>query len=187
MAGKTTARSSGKGNNGGGRSSGGNARGGSTGFGLAPWLGVAVIAILLDQITKLTILKTFQYFEFRPVTSFFNLVLIYNKGAAFSFLAGETGWQRWFFTLLGVVAAAVIMFLLKRHNGQKMFCLSLSLILGGALGNVIDRVMYGHVVDFLDFHVGGWHWPAFNVADSCIVVGAILLVIDELRRVRRGK
>ncbi|MBN4666347.1 lipoprotein signal peptidase [Pandoraea nosoerga] len=182
MAGKAGARA-------GARRNGGNGSGarGSAGFGLAPWLGIAVIAILLDQVTKLTILKTFQYGEFRPLTSFFNLVLVYNKGAAFSFLAAAGGWQRWFFTLLGVVAAAVIIWLLKRHHGQKMFCLSLSLILGGALGNVIDRVIYGHVVDFLDFHVGGWHWPAFNVADSAICVGAVLLVIDELRRVRRGK
>ncbi|MBN9114576.1 MAG: lipoprotein signal peptidase [Pandoraea sp.] len=154
---------------------------------MAPWLGIAVIAILLDQVTKLTILKTFQYGEFHPLTSFFNLVLVYNKGAAFSFLAAAGGWQRWFFTLLGLVAATVIIFLLKRHHGQKMFCLSLSLILGGALGNVIDRVIYGHVIDFLDFHVGGRHWPAFNMADSAICVGAVLLVIDELRRVRRGK
>ncbi|VVE39986.1 MULTISPECIES: signal peptidase II [Pandoraea] len=185
MAGKAGARSGARRNNG-SNGNGGGARVGST-LGLAPWLGIAVIAILLDQVTKLTILKTFQYGEFHPLTSFFNLVLVYNKGAAFSFLAAAGGWQRWFFTLLGVVAAVVIMWLLKRHNGQKMFCLSLSLILGGALGNVIDRVIYGHVIDFLDFHVGGWHWPAFNVADSAICVGAVLLVIDELRRVRRGK
>lgn len=187
MASKAGARSGAQRRSGGSGSNGsrGGARGGA--FGLAPWLGIAVIAILLDQVTKLTILKTFQYGEFHPLTSFFNLVLVYNKGAAFSFLAAAGGWQRWFFTLLGVVAATVIVVLLKRHNGQKMFCLSLSLILGGALGNVIDRVIYGHVIDFLDFHVGGWHWPAFNVADSAICVGAVLLVIDELRRVRRGK
>ncbi|GAB3627803.1 peptidase A8 [Pandoraea terrae] len=179
-AGKAGARSGAK------RNGNGVSRGGSA-VGLGPWLGIAIVAILLDQVTKLTVLKTFQYGEFRPLTSFFNLVLIFNKGAAFSFLAAAGGWQRWFFTVLGVVAAAVIVWLLKRHNGQKMFCLSLALILGGALGNVIDRVIYGHVVDFLDFHVGGWHWPAFNIADSCIVVGAMLLVIDELRRVRRGK
>lgn len=181
MAAKSGARSGAKRSNGNGASRGGGA------IGLAPWLGIAVIALLIDQVTKLTILKTFQYGEFRPITSFFNLVLIYNKGAAFSFLAAAGGWQRWFFTLLGVVAAVVIIWLLKRHNGQKMFCTALALILGGALGNVIDRVVYGHVVDFLDFYVGNWHWPAFNIADSCIVVGAVLLVIDELRRVRRGK
>ena len=109
--------------------------------------------------------------------------LTYNTGAAFSFLAMAGGWQRWAFTLLGIVAALVICYLLKRHGTQKMFCTALALILGGALGNVIDRLMYGHVVDFLDFHVGGWHWPAFNLADSAITIGAVLLVIDELRRV----
>jgi len=168
MAGKAGARSGAKRN-------GANNHGGGA-VGLGPWLGIAIVAILLDQVTKLTILKTFQYGEFRPLTSFFNLVLVYNKGAAFSFLASAGGWQRWFFTLLGVVAATIIVWMLKRHNGQRMFCLSLSLILGGALGNVIDRILYGHVVDFLDFHVAGWHWPAFNVADSAIVLGAGLIL-----------
>lgn len=157
------------------------------GAGLTPWLGVAIIAILIDQITKLAILKTFAYGEFHRITSFFNLVLIYNKGAAFSFLAAAGGWQRWFFTALGLIAAAVILWLLKRHSGQKMFCTALALILGGALGNVIDRVVHTHVIDFLDFHAGNWHWPAFNIADSAITCGAILLILDELRRVKRGK
>src|SRR6516225_11334716 len=158
----------------------------STGSGgtLAPWLGVAVIVILADQLTKIAINKVFAYGEGRVITPFFNLVLVYNKGAAFSFLAAAGGWQRWAFTALGVVAALVICYLLKRHAGQRMFCTALALILGGALGNVIDRLAYGHVIDFLDFHVGGWHWPAFNLADSAITIGAILLVIDELRRVR---
>ena len=97
------------------------------------------------------------------------------------------GWQRWAFTALGVVAALVICYLLKRHGGQKMFCTALALILGGALGNVIDRLAYGHVIDFLDFHVNTWHWPAFNLADSAITIGAVLLVFDELRRVRGAK
>lgn len=157
------------------------------GLGLAPWLGVSIIAILVDQVTKLAIVKTFAYGQFHPITGFFNLVLVYNRGAAFSFLAAAGGWQRWFFTALGVVAAVVILWLLKRHSGQKMFCTALALILGGALGNVIDRVVHGHVIDFLDFHVQTWHWPAFNVADSAITCGAILLILDELRRVKRGK
>jgi signal peptidase II len=154
---------------------------------LAPWLGIALIVILVDQLTKIAIARIFGYGQGREITSFFNLVLVYNRGAAFSFLAAAGGWQRWAFTALGVVAALVIGYLLKRHASQRMFCTALSLILGGALGNVLDRLMYGHVVDFLDFHVGGWHWPAFNVADSAITVGAVLLVIDELRRVRRGR
>nr|WP_311527825.1 signal peptidase II [uncultured Ralstonia sp.] len=155
------------------------------GHGLGPWLGLAVIWILLDQLTKVAILKTFTYGESRPVTGFFNLVLAYNKGAAFSFLAAAGGWQRWFFTGLGVAAAVFIIWLLKRHSGQKMFCFALALILGGALGNVIDRVIYGHVVDFLDFYLHNYHWPAFNVADCGITIGAVLLIVDELRRVRR--
>jgi signal peptidase II len=147
--------------------------------GLGPWLGLAVIWILLDQLTKVAILKTFAYGESRPITGF------YNRGAAFSFLAAAGGWQRWFFTALGVAAALFIVWLLKRHSGQKLFCFALALILGGALGNVIDRVIYGHVVDFLDFYLHTYHWPAFNVADCGICIGAVLLVIDELRRVRR--
>ena len=155
------------------------------GHGVGPWLGLAVIWILLDQLTKIAVLKTFTYGESRPITGFFNLVLAYNKGAAFSFLAAAGGWQRWFFTGLGVAAALFIVWLLKRHRGQKMFCFALALILGGALGNVIDRVIYGHVVDFLDFYLHNYHWPAFNVADCGITIGAVLLIVDELRRVRR--
>ena len=161
----------------------------STGSGgtLAPWLGVAVIVILADQLTKIAINKVFSYGEGRVITPFFNLVLVYNRGAAFSFLAMAGGWQRWAFTALGVIAAVVICYLLKRHSGQRLFCTALALIMGGALGNVIDRLLYGHVIDFLDFHVGGWHWPAFNLADSAITIGAVLLVFDELRRVRGAR
>jgi len=153
--------------------------------GLLQWLGIAAVVILLDQITKITIAKLFSYGESHPITSFFNLVLAHNKGAAFSFLAAESGWQRHLFTALGIAAAIFIVFLLKRHAGQKLFCWALALILGGAIGNVIDRVLYGYVIDFLDFYVGGWHWPAFNVADSAICIGAALFVLDELRRVNR--
>jgi signal peptidase II len=157
----------------------------SSGNSLLPWLGIAAIVLLLDQLTKITIIRLFSYGESHPVTSFFNLVLVYNKGAAFSFLAAQGGWQRWFFTVLGIAAALFIVYLLKRHAGQRMFCWALALILGGAIGNVIDRIAYGHVIDFLDFHVAGWHWPAFNVADSAICIGAALFVLDELRRVNR--
>ncbi|MBP0621307.1 signal peptidase II [Cupriavidus consociatus] len=149
------------------------------------WLAFALLVVLLDQFFKIVIVRSFTYGESRPVTGFFNLVLVYNKGAAFSFLADAGGWQRWFFTGLGIVVGAFIVWLLYRHTGQRLFCFAVSLILGGAVGNVIDRVIYGHVVDFLDFYVGRYHWPAFNVADCAITVGAVLLIVDELRRVRK--
>ena len=154
---------------------------------LFPWLVLAALIVLADQLTKILIERTFNYGDVRPVTSFFNLVLTYNKGAAFSFLANASGWQDEFLTVVGVGASLFIMFLLARHGTQKLFSLSLAMILGGAIGNVIDRVAYGHVIDFLDFHVRGWHWPAFNLADSAIVGGAALLILDELLRVRKSK
>lgn len=150
---------------------------------LLPWLGISLIVLLLDQLSKITIVKLFHYGESRPITGFFNLVLVYNKGAAFSFLAAESGWQRHLFTAIGIAAAIYIIYLLRKHAGQRMFCWALALILGGAIGNVIDRIVYGHVIDFLDVFVGNWHWPAFNIADSAICVGAVLFVLDELRRV----
>jgi len=154
---------------------------------MLPWVALAAVIVLIDQLTKLAIERRFDYGDVEPVTSFFNLVLTYNKGAAFSFLASASGWQKHFLTVIGIGASLFILYLLARHGGQKLFSLALTLILGGAIGNVIDRLAYGHVIDFLDFHVGGWHWPAFNVADSAIVGGAILLVVDELLRVRRAK
>ena len=157
-----------------------------SGSGVWLWLGLALIILLLDQLTKIAIVGSFQLGETLPLTSFFNLVRVHNPGAAFSFLADAGGWQRWFFTGLGTVAALVMIYLLRMHAGQSLFCLSLSLLLGGAVGNVIDRVLYSHVIDFLDFHYAGWHFPAFNVADSAITVGACLLILDELLRVRRG-
>ncbi|WP_460839987.1 signal peptidase II [Noviherbaspirillum agri] len=150
---------------------------------LMPWLGIATIIVLIDQITKVTITRLFTYGESMPITSFFNLVLAHNKGAAFSFLATQGGWQRYFFTAIAVAAVIFIIYLLKKHAGQRLFCWALALILGGAIGNLIDRVLYGYVIDFLDFYVGQWHWPAFNVADMAIVGGAGLFIIDELRRV----
>ena len=152
---------------------------------MLPWLGISLIVLLLDQLTKITIVKLFHYGESMSITSFFNLVLVYNKGAAFSFLAAESGWQRHLFTVIGIGAALYIIYLLKKHAGQRMFCCALALILGGAVGNVIDRVVYGHVIDFLDLFLGNWHWPAFNVADSAICTGAVLFVLDELRRVNK--
>lgn len=152
---------------------------------LAPWLGISAIVILLDQISKIAISRMFSFGESFSIAPFFNLVLAHNKGAAFSFLAAESGWQRYFFTAIGIVAAFFIIHLLRRNIGHKLMCWALALILGGAIGNVIDRLLYGHVIDFLDFHVNTWHWPAFNIADSAICVGAALFVFDELRRNRK--
>ncbi len=159
----------------------------TSGSGVWLWLGIALITLILDQLTKIAVVGAFQLGEALPITSFFNLVRVHNPGAAFSFLADAGGWQRWFFTGLGVVAAGVMVYLLRMHAGQTLFCLALSLLLGGAVGNVIDRLLYSHVIDFLDFYYGTWHFPAFNVADSAITVGAGLLILDELLRVRSGK
>lgn len=156
------------------------------GSGMMPWLGIAAIVILLDQLTKIAIQKTFVFGEEKVITSFFNLVLAYNKGAAFGFLNSQPGWQRYFFTAVAVIAVGFILYMLKRHGGQRLFCWALALIMGGAIGNAIDRLAYGHVVDFLDFHIAGLgHFPAFNIADSAICIGAALFVFDELRRVNR--
>ena len=154
---------------------------------LMPWVALAAVVVLIDQLTKNLVERAFDYGDVKAITGFFNLVLTYNKGAAFSFLASASGWQKHFLTVIGIGASRFILYLLARHGSQKLFSLALAMILGGAIGNVIDRLAYGHVVDFLDFHVGGWHWPAFNMADSAIVGGAILLVVDELLRVRRAK
>jgi signal peptidase II len=148
---------------------------------LAPWYALAVLVVVLDQLTKHWVSAGFDYGEVRAVTGFFNLVLTHNTGAAFSFLASAAGWQRGFFIGIALIAIVVISVLLARQSGEKLFCLSLALILGGAMGNVVDRIALGYVVDFLDFHVGGWHWPAFNLADSSITAGAVLLVVDSLR------
>jgi signal peptidase II len=154
---------------------------------LVPWYAWALAVMLLDQLTKYCVSASFDYGESRAYTGFFNLVLTYNKGAAFSFLASAAGWQRGFFIAIALVAVIVISVLLARHAGDKLFCLSLSLILGGAVGNVLDRIVLGYVVDFLDFHLAGWHWPAFNLADSAITAGAVLLIVDSFRpRARRA-
>ena len=148
---------------------------------LLRWLSLAGLIIVFDQITKLWISSLFIYGESLRVTSFFNLVLAHNSGAAFSFLNDAGGWQRWMFSVIALVAAVWIVRLLSRHVQQKMFCLALALVLGGALGNLIDRVAYGYVVDFLDFYWADYHFPAFNVADSAISVGAALLLLDSFK------
>ena len=154
---------------------------------MLPWLGLALILLIADQFTKILILGDYQLGDSTVVTSFFNIVRAHNTGAAFSFLADASGWQRWFFTGIGVVAVGVILWMLKAHPGQKLFSFAMACILGGAVGNVIDRVRYGYVVDFLDFYWGTWHFPAFNIADSAISVGAACLILDELLRVRKTK
>ena len=154
---------------------------------LLPWLAIALIVILLDQFTKTLILGHFQLHDSRTVTSFFNVVRVHNSGAAFSFLAGASGWQRWFFVGLGIAASMFIVWLLRSHGGQRLFGWALALILGGAVGNVVDRLLHGYVVDFIQVHAGGWYFPSFNVADSAITVGAVLLIVDELLRVRRSR
>jgi signal peptidase II len=154
---------------------------------LWPWLGIALAVIVLDQIVKAVISATFQLGELHAVNPVLDIVRAHNTGAAFSFLSNASGWQRWFFIGLGAVAAAFIVWLLKRHGGQRLFGWALALILGGAVGNVIDRVWHGYVVDFVQVHWHASYFPAFNVADSAISVGAALLVLDELRRVLRSR
>lgn len=148
--------------------------------GLPLWLTVAAVVIAADQATKAAILHAFAYGDRLVLTPFFNLVLTFNSGAAFSFLAGAGGWQKWFFVVLALAISVWIVATLRRQPDDRLQGWALSLILGGALGNVIDRFAYGAVVDFLDFHWSGAHFPAFNVADSAISVGAALLVWDQL-------
>jgi len=153
---------------------------------LLPWLAIATLIIIADQFTKTLIIGNFQHGEGITVTSFFNLVRVHNEGAAFSFLADESGWQRWFFTALGLAAAVFIIWMLRTHGGQRLFGFALALVLGGAMGNVIDRLLHGYVVDFIQVHYGAWYFPSFNVADSAISVGAACLILDEILRVRRS-
>jgi len=164
------------------------------GSGLWLWLGLALLVLLADQLTKTLIIGSFQLGDSRTLTSYFNLVRVHNSGAAFSFLSSASGWQRWFFVGLGLVATVAIVWMLKRHGSQRLFSFALSMILGGALGNVIDRLLHGHVIDFLQFHwdwlspvFAGGYFPSFNVADSAITLGAICLILDELLRVQRSR
>ncbi|WP_051378180.1 signal peptidase II [Derxia gummosa] len=155
---------------------------------MLPWLGLAMVVILLDQASKIAISRVFEFGQRMPIADgFFDLTLLYNKGAAFSFLAAAGGWQKYFFIALGTGAALFIVWLLSRHNQQRLFSFALAMILGGAIGNVIDRLAYGHVVDFILVYWRDWYWPAFNLADSAIVCGAGTLMLDELLRVRRTK
>ena len=154
---------------------------------ISPWLGWALLILVADQVTKMLILGSYQLGDATPITPFFNIVRAHNTGAAFSFLAQAGGWQRWLFTGFGLLAALFILWQLHAHPGQKLFSFALASILGGAVGNVIDRMVHGYVVDFLDFYWASSHFPAFNIADAGISVGAALLILDELLRVRRER
>jgi signal peptidase II len=152
----------------------------------ARWYGLAAGVIVLDQVSKWVVLANLQFGETIYVAPFWNWVLTYNPGAAFSFLADQPGWQRWFFSILAVGVSAWIALMLRRHAGETMLATALALIMGGALGNVIDRIRFGAVVDFVQWHAAGFYWPAFNVADSAITIGAVLLVWEQLF-LARGK
>jgi signal peptidase II len=161
---------------------------------LAAWLILAAAVVAADQVSKTLILAEFGYGETRPVTSFFNLVRVHNTGAAFSFLAGASGWQRWFFVALGLGASAFIVWMIRSNPAQRLFCFAVTMIMGGALGNVVDRLLHGYVVDFLQFRFDflaplfpGGYFPSFNLADSAITLGAACLILDELLRVRRSR
>lgn len=145
------------------------------------WLSLAII--IADQISKTVMVNWLDLYETVPVLPFFNLTMAHNTGAAFSFLAGAGGWQRWFFVVLAAVISAVLIIWMRRlAQTAKLEAISLALIIGGAIGNVIDRLIYGYVIDFLDVYAGSYHWPAFNIADSAICVGAVLLIIDSFRK-----
>ncbi|MBL0917609.1 MAG: lipoprotein signal peptidase [Hydrogenophaga sp.] len=161
---------------------------------IAPWLALAALVFGLDMATKWAILLNFQLGDSVTVTSFFNVVRVHNPGAAFSFLAGAGGWQRWFFTAIGIAAAIFIVWMLRSNPGQRLFAFALACILGGAVGNVVDRLVHGYVVDWLDFHWSflaglfpGGHFPSFNLADTFISIGAASLILDEILRWRRSR
>ena len=152
---------------------------------MLPWIGLALIVLIFDQFTKILILGYYRFGETTRVTSFFDIVRAHNTGMAFSFLKDASGWQRWFLAGVAVVASLFILYLLKKHAGQRLFCFALACIMGGAIGNLTDRLMHSYVVDFLLFHWHErWYFPAFNVADVAITVGAAALILDELLRVR---
>lgn len=146
------------------------------------WLALSSAVVLADRLSKLWILDRYVPFDSEAITSFFNLVLVMNSGAAFSFLADAGGWQKWFFIVLTFCISAWLVVMLRQHQAERLLPTALALILGGAIGNLIDRLQYGAVVDFLDFHLAGQHFPAFNVADSAISIGVCLMLMAELRR-----
>lgn len=151
------------------------------------WFALAIVLVAADQGVKMLILQNFAFGDTVSITPFFNLVRAHNTGAAFSLLASAGGWQRWLFTAIAVIVGAFIAGMLWRHSHEKLLSLALACILGGAVGNLIDRQIHGYVVDFLDFHWGSAHFPAFNLADSAIVIGAGLIILNELLQIMRGK
>jgi signal peptidase II len=155
----------------------------------APWFFAAALVVAADRLTKWAALAWLRPGEPLEVTGFFNLVLVFNRGAAFSFLANQPGWQTPFFVAVALLASGIVSWMLWRDPARRLLCSGLALILGGALGNLWDRLAYGHVVDFLDFHAMGWHWPAFNVADSALSVGAAILIAESFlqRETPRGR
>jgi signal peptidase II len=148
------------------------------------WLGVSVAVLVLDLATKAWVSAAFAMGDVHVVTPFLNLVLWHNTGAAFSFLAGGDGWQRWFLVAVTLVVSGVLLAMLRRHPGNRLLAPALAMVLGGAAGNLWDRLTAGHVVDFVQLHAAGYYWPAFNVADSAITVGVVLIILDGLREVR---
>ena len=153
----------------------------------ASWLGLSGLIIVLDQLTKLWVVSALRLGQSVELTSFFNLVFVYNPGAAFSFLSDAGGWQRWFFVALALAVSVWLTLLIRSHAAERLLPLAAALILGGALGNVIDRIRFGAVVDFLDVHAAGWHWPAFNVADAAISLGVALLIWQQLFHAEKEK
>jgi signal peptidase II len=158
-------------------------------YGALRWLWLAAAVALADQFSKGVIVWTLDLYERIEVLPFFAITRLHNTGAAFSFLAGAGGWQRWFFITIAVAVTALVCVWLKRmpRKGQPWLAASLALIVGGAMGNVLDRIFRGHVVDFLSFHWDRWYFPAFNVADAAITVGAVILLIDSFYEGRRQK
>ena len=151
------------------------------------WLSLAALVLLADQATKWLVLQTIPLGDVIPITDFFNLVHVRNPGAAFSFIADAGGWQRWLFAVFAIGVSALLIFMMRRAPEQRLFCFAAALVIGGAIGNLIDRLVFGEVIDFLDFHWQGWHWPAFNIADSGITVGAFLIIADEFLRMRKPR
>ena len=146
------------------------------------WLWISLIVLVLDQLTKYAISASFQYGESKTIFSWFNLVLAHNSGAAFSFLAGASGWQREFFIVVTVTISCVLIWMLKSNSTNRVLSVALALVLGGAFGNLYDRVLHGYVIDFVQWHVAGYYWPAFNIADSAICLGAALMILDSFRK-----
>ena len=162
-----------------------------SGFSWAKWLGISAVIFVLDQITKYAITSNFADYESRTILPFFNLVLTYNKGAAFSFLNDASGWQRYFFIVITIIITAVLLWMMRTNQQNRLLCSALALVIGGAMGNLYDRVLHGQVTDFIQIHAMGFMnlppWPAFNIADSAICVGAALLIWDSFRGAGKQK